>query len=54
MTPHLTDAQIELLADKYVLWERASREGSPDLRDYNKRAAEALKTALALATERTN
>lgn len=45
----LTDAQFELLADKYVLWDRASREGPMDLRDYNARAAEALKVALALA-----
>lgn len=46
----LTDAQRELLEDKFVLWDRASREGSMVLRDYNRRAAEALKVALALAS----
>lgn len=47
----LTDEQRELLEDKYVLWDRASREGNMELRDYNRRAAEALKVALALASE---
>lgn len=47
----LTDAQRELLEDKFVLWDRASREGPIDLRDYNRRAAEALKTALAICSE---
>lgn len=47
----LTDTQRELLEDKFVLWERASREGPMDLRDYNRRAAEALKVALAIASE---
>jgi hypothetical protein len=42
----MTDAQAELLRDKYVLWELASRDGPMDLRDYNRRAAEALKSAL--------
>lgn len=37
----LTDDQFALLVDKYVLWERASREGPMDLRDYNCRAAAA-------------
>lgn len=46
----LTDAQRELLEDKFILWDRASREGNMDLRDYNRRAAEALKVALALAS----
>lgn len=46
----LTDAQRELLEDKFILWDRASREGSMDLRDYNRRAAEALKIALAIVS----
>lgn len=45
---HLTDAHRELLEDKFLLWDRASREGPTDLRDYNRRAAEALKTALSI------
>lgn len=48
----LTDEQRELLEDKFVLWDRAAREGSQELRDYNRRAADALKVALALASER--
>jgi hypothetical protein len=48
----LTDAQRELLEDKFVLWDRASREGAMDLRDYNRRAAEALKVALGICAER--
>ena len=44
----LTDAQRELLQDKFVLWDRASREGNMDLRDYNRRTADALKTALSV------
>ena len=47
----VTDAQAALLRDKYVLWERASREGPMDLRDYNRRAAEALKAALMAVSE---
>ena len=47
----LTDAQRELLEDKFVLWDRSSREGNMELRDYNGRAAEALKVALASASE---
>lgn len=47
----LTDAQRELLEDKYLLWERASRRGPLDTRDYNRRAAEALKVALAIVSE---
>lgn len=50
-SPRLTDAQRELLEDKFVLWDRASREGNMELRDYNRRAAEALKAALALCSE---
>lgn len=47
----LTDAQRELLEDKFILWDRASREGSMEMRDYNRRAADALKVALALSSE---
>lgn len=47
----LTDAQRELLEDKFVLWERASREGPMDMREYNGRAAQALKVALAIVSE---
>jgi len=47
----MTEAQLELLRDKYVLWERASRQGPTDLRDYNRRAAEALKAALSIVSE---
>jgi hypothetical protein len=47
---NLTDDQRVLLEDKFVLWDRASREGAMDLRDYNGRAAEALKIALSLAS----
>lgn len=43
----MTEAQLELLRDKYTLWDRAAREGSMDLRDYNRRAADALKALLA-------
>lgn len=43
----MTEAQLELLRDKYVLWERASREGALAMRDYEQRAAEALKALLA-------
>lgn len=51
----LTDAQRELLEDKFVLWTKAAREfgSGPDAemrRDYNRRAAEALKVALSLAS----
>jgi hypothetical protein len=51
MADPLTDAQRELLEDKFVLWTRAATEGPVDLRDYNRRAADALKAALALAAE---
>lgn len=46
----LTNAQRELLEDKFVLWDRASREGNMELRDYNRRAAEALKVALSICS----
>jgi hypothetical protein len=48
---NLTDAQRELLEDKFVLWVRASRDGAIDFRDYNRRAAEALKVALCICAE---
>lgn len=50
----VTDEQADLLRDKYVLWERASREGSVELRDYNRRSAEALKAALMVVSEAGN
>jgi hypothetical protein len=46
----LTDAQRELLEDKHSLWVRAAETGPPDLRDYNRRAADALRIALSLAS----
>ena len=46
----MTEAQLELLRDKFVLWERASQNGPMDQRDYNRRAAEALKAALELVS----
>lgn len=46
----LTDAQRELLEDKHSLWIRAGNTGPLDFRDYNLRAADALKVALALAS----
>lgn len=44
----MTSAQRLLLEDKFILWDRASREGPMDLRDYNRRAADALKSALSI------
>ena len=49
MKVRLTEAQRVLLEGKFMLWDRASREGNMELRDYNRRAAEALKIALAIA-----
>jgi len=49
----ITEDQLELLRDKYVLWDRASREGNMELRDYNRRAADALKAALGIVSEAT-
>lgn len=43
----MTEEQLELLRDKYVLWERDSRTGNMELRDYHRRCAEALKAALS-------
>lgn len=42
----MTREQFELLQDKIALWRRSATEGAMDLRDYNKRAAEALTAAL--------
>lgn len=47
----LTDDQRELLEDKFLLWDRASREGSMELRDYNRRAADAIKVALSICAD---
>jgi hypothetical protein len=52
--PPVTEAQLELLRDKYVLYDRASREGPMDMRDYNRRAAEALKALLSEREDATN
>lgn len=43
----MTEDQLALLRDKHTLWVRASREGAMDLRDYNRRMAEALGELLA-------
>lgn len=50
----LTEAQRELLEDKFVLWEKQSRTGSEEWRDYHRRAAEALKVALAICSEHSS
>ena len=47
----LTDEQRELLQDKFVLWDAGSRTGNMELRDYNRRAAGALKMALSICSE---
>jgi hypothetical protein len=52
--PPVTEAQLELLRDKYVLWERFSREGPMDTRDYDRRAAEALKALLSEREDAAN
>lgn len=44
---NLTGARRELLNDKIDVWRRQSVEGSLDLRDYNRRSADALASALA-------
>jgi hypothetical protein len=50
MSTWLTDEQRELLEDKFVLWDKASRTGAMDMRDYQRRAADALKAALAICS----
>jgi PHP family Zn ribbon phosphoesterase len=47
----MTEDQLELLRDKYVLWDAAARHGPEELRDYNRRAAEALKEALTIVSD---
>lgn len=47
---NLTDQQRELLEDKFMLWDRAAREGNHELREYNRRAADALKIALSIVS----
>ena len=42
----MTEAQIELLIDKLIVWRRAADRGPTDFRDYNARAADALMAAL--------
>lgn len=41
-----TEAQLELLRDKHSVWRQAELTGPTDLRDYNRRCAEALKNLL--------
>ena len=43
----MTEEQLVLLRDKHTLWLSAAREGPMDLRDYNRRMAEALGELLA-------
>lgn len=45
--PSPTEDQLELLRDKFVIWERYSRTGNMEMRDYYRRSAEALKAVLA-------
>lgn len=47
----MTADQFALLQDKVALWRRASTEGSMELRDYNRRAGEALTAALVERAE---
>lgn len=47
----MTEAQLELMWDKYVVWDRAARQGNMELRDYNRRCADALKQLLAEQSE---
>lgn len=46
----MTSEQIELLEDKIRVWSEAAKYGNMELRDYNRRAAEALRAALDAAT----
>jgi hypothetical protein len=43
----VTELQIILLQDKFMLWRKASREGPTELRDYNRRCADALQALLS-------
>lgn len=47
----MTEDQLTLLRDKFALWDRAAHDGPMDLRDYNRRAADALKALLAEQVE---
>ena len=47
----MTEEQLELLRDKYVVWDRAACKGAMDQRDYNRRCADALKQLLAEHSE---
>jgi hypothetical protein len=47
----MTAEQLILLRDKHTVWSRAAQEGALDLRDYNRRAADALKQLLAEHSE---
>ena len=42
----MTEAQLELMRDKYCLWVAASVSGGMEQRDYHRRCAEALKALL--------
>jgi hypothetical protein len=44
----LTLEELELLHDKVEVWGRAAKEGNMEMRDYNRRCAEALARALAI------
>lgn len=46
----MTPEQIALLEDKIRLWSEAAKYGNTEMRDYHRRAAEALSIALLLAT----
>lgn len=47
----MTQDQFVLLQDKVALWRKASTEGSMELRDYNRRAGEALTAAIVERAE---
>jgi hypothetical protein len=43
----ITPEQRELLEDKLQIWRWAAKEGNMELRDYNRRCADALEAALS-------
>lgn len=47
----MTQDQIKLLEDKLERWHDAAKTGPFDLRDYNRRCAEALEQCLHEAIE---
>lgn len=47
----MTNDQIALLEDKLNLWREASKTGTFELRDYNRRCADALEQCLHEAIE---